>query len=135
LIRAYPELYLENVISGWWMFWWAAVYWTADAITIPALVPVLRGLIFIERGIMILANLGFLTVSLTVIFWKKARAALGMDPFLWLALASIWAASVAQTLLDHGDNPRYLIPLQTLVIVIVAWWSLQIFSVWKTNRP
>jgi 4-amino-4-deoxy-L-arabinose transferase-like glycosyltransferase len=135
LIRAHPDLYLKNVISGWWMFWWAAVYWSSDAIRLPALIPILRGLIFIERGVMILANLGFLTVSLAAFFWKKARTALGMSPFVWLALVCIWAASVAQTLLDHGDNPRYLVPLQTLVVVIVAWWSTQIYSVWKTNKP
>ena len=135
LIREHPDLYLKNVISGWWMFWWAAVYWSADALTTPALMPIFRLLIFVERGLMILANLAFLAVSLTVIFWKKIRTALEMSPFLWLALASIWAASVAQTLLDHGDNPRYLVPLQTLVIVIMAWWSLQIFSIWKTNKP
>ena len=134
LIRAHPDLYLKNVISGWWMFWWAAVYWSADALTIPALVPVFRLLIFAERGIMILANFAFLAGTFIVSFWKKARATLQMRPFLWLALVSIWAASMAQTLLDHGDNPRYLVPLQTLVIVIVAWWSLQIFTRWKTNR-
>jgi hypothetical protein len=83
---------------------------------------------------MIFSNLVFLAVSLAATFWKKARAALEMNLFLWLTLASIWAASVVQTLLDHGDNPRYLVPLQTLVIVIVAWWSLQIFSVWKTKK-
>jgi hypothetical protein len=134
LIRAHPDLYLRNVISGWWMFWWAAVYWSADVFTIPALVPIFRLLIFAERGVMILANLAFLAASLAIAFWKKARAALKMSPFLWLALVSIWGTSVAQTLLDHGDNPRYLVPLQTLVIVMVTWWSLQIFSVWKTNK-
>jgi hypothetical protein len=134
LIWAHPDLYLKNVISGWWMFWWAAVYWSPEAIALPGLVPVLRVLILVERGGMILANLAFLAVSLVILFWKKARAALGTNPFAWLALASIWATSVAQTLLDHGDNPRYLVPLQTLVLVLVSWWLLQIFSVWKTIK-
>ena len=134
LILAHPDLYLKNVISGWWMFWWAAVYWSADGLYIPALVPAFQLLIIIERGIMILANFAFLAGSFFAFFWKKARSTLEMNPFLWLSLFSIWAASIAQTLLDHGDNPRYLIPLQTLVIVVVAWWSLQIISLWKKNR-
>jgi 4-amino-4-deoxy-L-arabinose transferase-like glycosyltransferase len=134
LIRAHPDLYLRNVLSGWWMFWWAAVYWSPDVFSLPALVPVLRGLIFVERGVMIFANLAFLAVSMVVLLRKKARIVLGKSPFVWLALASIWAASAVQTLLDHGDNPRYLVPLQTLVIVLVAYWSLQIYSVWKTKR-
>ncbi len=124
LIRAHPDLYLKNVLSGWWMFWWAAVYWTPDGLTVPGLVPVLRVLIFAELLLLIAANLTFLAVSLAVTLWKKARQALGMNPFLWLALTSIWAASVAQTLLDHGDNPRYLVPLQTLVLILVLGWSL-----------
>jgi len=122
LILAHPDLYLKGVFSGWWMFWWAAVYWTADALTTPALAPFFRGLILLERGAMIFSNLAFLAVSLAVTFWNNARAALKMNPFMWLALASIWATSAAQTLLDHGDNPRYLAPLQTMVIVMVAWW-------------
>jgi 4-amino-4-deoxy-L-arabinose transferase-like glycosyltransferase len=128
LILAHPDLYLKNVLSGWWMFWWAAVYWTADAFTVPTLTPLFRVLILVERGAMIFSNLAFLAASLAVTFWKKARTALGMNPFLWLALASIWAASVAQTLLDHGDNPRYLVPMQTMVIVMVAWWLVSFRS-------
>ncbi len=134
LIQAHPDLYLKGVISGWWMFWWAAVYWSAEALRLPALVPVLRGLILAERGILMLANLAFLAVSLAVLVWKKARAILKLPPFVWFGLVSIWATSVAQTLLDHGDNPRYLVPLQTLVIVMVAWWLVQIYSVWKMNQ-
>lgn len=134
LIRAHPELYLKNSLSGWWMFWWAAVYWTPAELIIPGLIPVLRVLIFAERMLLIAANLTFLAVSLAVVLWKKARQTLGMKPFLWLALASIWAASVAQTLLDHGDNPRYLVPLQTLVLVLVAWWSLNLVSNWKLSK-
>ncbi|MDX1601172.1 MAG: hypothetical protein R3191_06630, partial [Anaerolineales bacterium] len=29
--------------------------------------------------------------------------------------------SVVQTLVDHGDNPRFLVPLQMIVIVNVLW--------------
>jgi len=134
LIWAHPWLYLKNVISGWWMFWWAAVYWSADGLTAPILAPVLRVLISAERILLIAANLIFLAASAGLVFWKKIREVFGMSPFLWLALASIWAASVAQALLDHGDNPRYLIPLQTLVLVLVAGWLFTLVSNWKTKK-
>jgi len=125
LIRAHPDLYLKNVFSGWGMFWWAAVYWSVDALKTPALVPALNALIMLERGLLILGNFLFLAGSALAVFWKKLRARLGMNPFIWFAVASIWAASIVQTLLDHGDNPRYLVPMQSLVIFIVAWWLLQ----------
>jgi hypothetical protein len=32
----------------------------------------------------------------------------------------IWMISILQTLLDHGDNPRFLVPLQVLVLYLVV---------------
>jgi len=134
LIRAHPDLYLKNVFSGWWMFWWAAVYWSSDMFKAPALVPVVRILVLGERGVMVLANLIFIGGSLASALWKKARSALGMGLFGWLVLVTVGAASVLQTLLDHGDNPRYLVPLQTVVLVMVAWWLCQIFIKWNAGK-
>jgi hypothetical protein len=30
---------------------------------------------------------------------------------------TVWVASVVQTLVDHGDNPRFLVPLQAVVFL------------------
>jgi hypothetical protein len=128
LIRTHPDLYLKNVLSGWWMFWWAAVYWSTQALKTPWLGPWLDMLIAIERGMLILGNFLFLAASVLAVFWKKIRERLGMNPFLWLGVASIWSASIFQTLLDHGDNPRYLVPLQSLVVLISLYWLLQLVS-------
>ena len=46
--------------------------------------------------------------------------------FLWMLLGNIWIASILQTLLDHGDNPRFLVPLQSLVVLWVAALLYQI---------
>jgi hypothetical protein len=133
LIRAHPGLYLQNVLSGWWMFWWAAVYWSADALHAPSLASVFSVLIPIQRGLLIAANFLFVVGSLLVVLSKKLRQLLEMNPFLWCCLACIWSASILQTLLDHGDNPRYLIPLQSLVILIASWWLLRFLQIW-THR-
>jgi hypothetical protein len=134
LIQAHPDRYLKNVFGGWWMFWWAAVYWSSESFVVKAFIPVVNGLILLERGVMILSNFLFIGGSLAIVFWKRARAQLGMSPFLWLALAVVWGASVVQTLMDHGDNPRYLVPLQSMVMFLVAWWLCQIFYLWKANK-
>jgi hypothetical protein len=42
-----------------------------------------------------------------------------MDPVLWLSLVMVWLISIVQTLLDHGDNPRFLVPIQMVVIFVV----------------
>ena len=31
----------------------------------------------------------------------------------------VWLISVVQTLLDHGDNPRFLLPLQMVVFFVI----------------
>jgi hypothetical protein len=35
--------------------------------------------------------------------------------------ALVMISSIVQTLVDHGDNPRFLVPLQMVVFVIVFW--------------
>jgi hypothetical protein len=41
---------------------------------------------------------------------------------------SIWIASILQTLVDHGDNVRFLVPLQSMVVVWVLWVGVMWFS-------
>ncbi|MDP3186220.1 MAG: hypothetical protein Q8M58_13210, partial [Anaerolineales bacterium] len=76
-------------------------------------------------------NLAFIFGSLTLICrvgasQKKIRQTLKMDAFLWFTASTIWLTSILQTLLDHGDNPRFLVPVQSLVVFLVLWWGLQI---------
>lgn len=125
LILEHPLLYLKNVIEGWVWFWKAPVYWSMQSFHPAWLAEPMRGVILVERGLLVTANLAFVGFSLALV-WKKARQALRMDAFLWFALTSIWLTSIAQTLLDHGDNPRFLVPLQTLVVFLVLWWGVQI---------
>ncbi len=54
-------------------------------------------------------------------FWAPTQHA-----FQWMLLANIWIASILQTLLDHGDNPRFLVPLQSLVVLWMLWFGWQL---------
>jgi hypothetical protein len=49
-----------------------------------------------------------------------------MNNFLWFLLGTIWLTSIAQTLLDHGDNPRFLVPVQSLVVLVVFYWGTKL---------
>ncbi len=139
LILKHPLLYLESAVSGWWMFWRAAVYWSADALRFPWMAGGIRVAIQIERAVLFLTNLVFIAASL-VIAVSEGLAAFRRNPSkhlfhlvypTWRAysltlLATIWIASIIQTLLDHGDNPRFLVPLQSLVVLWVASFVLQV---------
>jgi len=125
LIREHPLLYARTVVKGWWMFWRAPFYWQPEAIAMPGLRALFSGLVTAQRGGLVLVNLVFVIASLLVLSWKRARGAARMNAYLWFIGGLIWLSSVAQTLPDHGDNPRFLIPLQSWVVFCVLWlaWS------------
>ena len=125
LILEHPGLYLRSVLQGWLWFWKAPVYWSPEAFTNPLISMALAGKVAFARGGMVFANIAFIFGSLALVS-KKVRLALKMDVFLWLVISAVWLTSILQTLLDHGDNPRFLVPVQSLVVFLVLWWGLQI---------
>jgi phosphotransferase system glucose/maltose/N-acetylglucosamine-specific IIC component len=81
----------------------------------------------VGRGISLLANFLFLVFSALVAASAKWRRRLHFDLISMAVGGMIWMISILQTLLDHGDNPRFLVPLQVLVLYLVVrslwFWS------------
>ena len=50
LILEHPDLFLKNVLQGWWMFWRAPVYWAAEALQNPAPAEAIAGLVLLQRA-------------------------------------------------------------------------------------
>jgi len=121
LILTHPWEYLSRVLRGWWLFWRAPVYWDPDAITLPVLSNLLQTLILGIRGLVFAGNLIFFVTSSLACFSKRLREIWGLQPFHWLLAGSVWATSILSSVMDHGDNPRFLVPLQTAVIFWVLW--------------
>jgi hypothetical protein len=119
LIRDNPELYIQNVVGGWINFWKSPVYWEPEVMQPLFIRSAFQLLAWVGQGISILANFGFLLLSLGILFTRKLRASIRMGVILWLSLAMVWLISILQTLLDHGDNPRFLVPMQMVVIFVV----------------
>ncbi len=143
LILQHPLLFIKSAASGWWMFWRAPVYWSMEALKLPALAGAIKASILIERLALILANFAFILASLYFALIEILSAARRkpspwythlqnptQHAFQWMLLADIWIASILQTLLDHGDNPRFLVPLQSLVVL---WLAVFIYQ-WVTGR-
>lgn len=124
LIREHPGLYARTVVRGWFLYWRAPFYWNEGAISPPGLRALVTGLSTGQRGVLVLVNVTFVGASLLVILWKRARRAARMNAFLWFTGGLVWLSSIAQTLPDHGDNPRFLIPLQSWVVFCVLWLIL-----------
>ena len=140
LILKHPFLYLKSALSGWWMFWRTSFYWSTDALRFPWLVNGVNIVVQIQRFILFMINLIFIFSSmyftlsecLATIRHKRFRVNIrfvnpAKNAYFWLLLGTIWSASILQTLLDHGDNPRFLVPLQSLVVLWVALFFFQLF--------
>ena len=129
LILQHPDRYLANVAQGWIDFWKAPVYWDRSLLQPVPIGGMLAVWISMGRLVTWVANAAFLVGSALVVFWPRARARLGLDRYVLVTGGLVWIASIVQTLVDHGDNPRFLIPLQTLVFYVVARW------IWQWKRP
>lgn len=134
LIKTHPGLYLKYALKGWWLFWRAPVYWSADSLMIPALLPIVKTGITVSRVLLFGINLLFILSSLLALVWRRLRQLWRLTPFMWLLAGSVWATSVLQTLLDHGDNPRFLVPLQSVVVFWVLWIAYQSLFAWRQSR-
>jgi hypothetical protein len=125
LIRAHPDLYARNVVEGWVDFWKAPVYWRAELIRWEPFRPVMGVWILLGRALCIAANAAFLGGTVLWLVSRRMRTRVAGDAHLSAAAGLVWLISIAQTLVDHGDNPRFLVPLQMVVFYVVlrAGWS------------
>ena len=133
LILEHPDLYLRNVMKGWWYFWRVPVYWSTEAFRWEFLAQLTGLLVMGTRVILIAVNLIFLVTSLMALVWRRLRAWFPIPAALWCLAGSVWAASIVQTLVDHGDNPRFLVPMQSLVVLWVFWLVYQVIQKGRAN--
>lgn len=131
LILTHPLEYLARVGRGWWLFWRAPVYWQADAIASVGLRAVASNLILIARRFLFGANLFFILTSAAALISKPLRRLWSLAPIHWLLAGCVWVSSLVSSMLDHGDNPRFLIPLQSIVIF---WFFWVIWMFWLALR-
>lgn len=124
LIRAHPGLYLRSAAEGWLLFWIAPPYWDPAAMQPPALRTLFEALTPAGRALSVACNLAFLTLAAAWAFSRRVRARLRLDRQALAVGGLILLTSVVQTLVDHGDNARFLVPMQMLVfyVVLAAIW-------------
>lgn len=134
LILTHPWEFLARILRGWWFFWRAPVYWNAAVISSLRLRSIAEGLVLGARGVLFSANLVFILTPALALLSKRLRQAWELTPFHWLLAGSVWGTSIVSSILDHGDNPRFLIPLQTAVVFWVLWLCLKTWQIWQEKR-
>ncbi len=120
LIRQHPDLYARSVAEGWIAFWKAPVYWDLQLVAPDWLRAVLPAYATLTRLLLVVTNLAFLVLCLASLWVRRVRSALTAHATVLAGTAMVLGISVVQTLLDHGDNPRFLVPLQMTVILVVS---------------
>jgi hypothetical protein len=120
LIREHPFGYTANIVEGWIWFWKAPVYWRADLIESEVARSVIKVWVVLGRGLAVAANLSFLLMGSALVISRKVRQWVKIDPMLILVGGLIGWTSIVQTLFEHGDNPRFLVPLQMMVVYFVV---------------
>ena len=120
LIRQHPDLYARSVAEGWVAFWKAPVYWDLQLVAPDWLRAVLPAYATLTRLLLAVTNLAFLVLCLASLWVRRVRRALTAHATVLAGTAMVLGISVVQTLLDHGDNPRFLVPLQMTVILVVS---------------
>lgn len=119
LILTHPLRYGRDVVTGWIAFWKAPVYWDPGSVHPASLRAAFVAWGWLGRGLSLLANAAFLVISLLVAASGGLRRRWAIDRFMLLMAGMVWVSSIVQTLVDHGDNPRFLVPLQLFVVTTV----------------
>jgi 4-amino-4-deoxy-L-arabinose transferase-like glycosyltransferase len=134
LILTHPWQYLERVLKGWFWFWRAPVYWRQSAFTLPGISNLMVLWVWLARGLMVLMNLVFVLSSIAALISNRVRHFFNLSSFHWLLAGTVWITSIFTSLLEHGENQRFLIPLQTAVIFWAIWI---IYFTWqaRTRNP
>lgn len=65
----------------------------------------------------------------------KPLTLLKTTTFVWFAVGVVWLTSIIQTLLDHGDNPRFFVPIQRLVLFVILWWGISLLNRKRNENP
>jgi hypothetical protein len=121
LIKEYPSLYLQSVAKAWFSFWAVPNYWELDKLKSRQLAEVLQWAWKIQHPIYRIFNILFMLMSLALL-WQLLRHPASAREQLETPLllsAIVIGCSVVQALVEYGDNPRYFIPNQPLVIAFV----------------
>lgn len=133
LIAQNPQRYALSVARAWASFWAVPRYGQRQNIKNSGLADALDWLWKIEHPLLRLLNAIFLLSSTLLAIQMVRHRKQGIAKFAAPAFMTtvVVATSVVQALAEYGENPRYFIPSQPLVIAATA---LAILALVQTYR-
>lgn len=126
LIVAHPLLYLGNVFQSWLGFWKVPIYWDLDLIHPDTLATVVRALWSVERALLLGINFIFLVLGTIWALGLVRHKLHDMERVLLAGWGVVILGSLTQALVEYGENPRYGVPFESLMVwtVIMGAWLM-----------
>ena len=125
LIRREPGYYLKSVFNSWVGFWKAPIYWNPQNFANPSSANILRQLSILVHLALVGINGLFLLAAVLAAGLKKVRRSLALEAFDVFLILVVLSLSVIQALMVTGENARFLVPLQPLVVLWVGSLALK----------
>jgi hypothetical protein len=116
----HPLRYGVGVARAWVDFWLVPNYWTLEKVRPPSLAAALAVVWRVEHPLLRLVNAVFLLMCVAVPLSARVRHRVGFDLALGTIGAVVLATSLVQALGEWGENARYGVPIQALVVVAVV---------------
>lgn len=132
LFIAHPDRYVMSVTKSWIQFWNAPGWYQWES-AYDAGVGRGLGIIWrVQKYMVVLCNFLFLLLvgfTVTAIICKlRIREVLDI-PFA-VMMCVVMAMSVIQALMEYGENTRYAVPFQPLIVCIILTLGIRIYK-WK----
>jgi hypothetical protein len=136
LIAKHPQRYLLSVVKAWASFWAVPRYGQTQNIKYISLAKTLDWIWKVEHPLLRLVNTTFLLSSALLTIQILRQRKQGITDFAAPAFMAIivLATSIVQALAEYGENPRYFIPSQPLVIAATAM-ALQVLLQKYRRQP
>jgi 4-amino-4-deoxy-L-arabinose transferase-like glycosyltransferase len=132
LLRTHPKVYARNAFDGWVKFWKAPLSpaFLEHDLASPALLTALQFVWQFERFALVAAKAAFLFWCAFVVqrIAKTGRVANLLDITI---IGMVLAGSALQALTEYGENARYSIPFQPLILLALVIGLAD----WQSRHP
>jgi len=126
MFAEHPILYFESVARSWLRFWGIGVHGYLGFFKDPHGSRIFYALVFGMSSLQWGITLTFLLIAAySIVRWRR-RTSFNYELEL---IAIVLMGSVAEALLENGDNQRYFVPLIPLTIYVVATF------LWRAMKP
>ena len=127
LFLQHPQAYLASVYRAWLTFWESTIYWYPNDIASAQLREWLTSMLDIQERLRALVNALFGFAALSLVSDRVRRRISNCDMIV-LTIAIVAVGSVVQAFLEYGENARYAVPFQPLILWTVFIWIKALFT-------